>query len=276
MLHQLGKLDVGVVNAGADRVDGLAQVMRRNLCCHADGDTAGAVDQQVREAARQHDRFLEAVVIVGDEIHGILVDIGEHIHGDLAHARLGVTVGSRRVAVDRTEVTVTVHQHIAHGEILRESYERVINGRVAVGVIGSQHGADGVGALVIGLRRFQTSLVHGVENSSVNGLQAVAHIGKGARDDDAHGIIQKTLPHFILQVNVYDSAFIHLLFVTHGLTSYLLVIRLRFSLYFLGIRSVKNLDIAVHFIIQLRHTLLCVAGTEGFRVHKAVLCAAVA
>ena len=219
VLHQLGKLDIGVVDAGADRVDGLAEVMRRNLGRHTDGDTAGAVDEKIREAAREHDRLLETVVVVGDEIDGFLVDVGEHIHRDLAHSGFCVTVSSRRVAVYGAEVSVTVDEHIAHGEVLGKTHHRIIYGRVAVGVIGTQHGTDGVGALVVGLRRVKTSLVHGVENPSVDRLETVAHIGKRSRHDNAHGVIQKALLHLVLQVNVNDSVFIHLLFVTHCSTS---------------------------------------------------------
>ena len=44
-LHQLIGGDVGVVQHQARRIDGLAQVMRRDVGGHADGDAVGAVDQ---------------------------------------------------------------------------------------------------------------------------------------------------------------------------------------------------------------------------------------
>jgi hypothetical protein len=40
------------------------------------------------------------LLIVGSEVDGILVDIGEEIFGDLREPALGVTIGSRRIAVD--------------------------------------------------------------------------------------------------------------------------------------------------------------------------------
>ena len=168
--HQLGKLRVGIVDQGADRVDGLAEVVRRDLGRHTDSDTARAVDQQIRKTAGQHHRLLETVVVVRHKINRILVDVGEHIHRDLAHTRFRVTVGSRRVAVYGTEVAVTVHQHIAHGKVLRQTHHRVIYRGVAVRMVGAQHGADGVGALVVGLVRLQTSLIHGVQNTPVHRL----------------------------------------------------------------------------------------------------------
>ena len=125
--------------------------MRRDLRRHTDGDTAGTVHQQIRETAGQNGGFLQTVVVVGNKIDGVLVDIGEHFHGNFAHLRLGITVSSRRVAVDGTEVTVTVYQHVAHREILRQTHHCVINRGVAVRVISTQHGTDGVGALMIWL-----------------------------------------------------------------------------------------------------------------------------
>ena len=54
--HDLGQLvdrDLGVVEVGDAGVDHLAQIVRRNVGRHADGDAARAVDQQVRELGRQ-------------------------------------------------------------------------------------------------------------------------------------------------------------------------------------------------------------------------------
>src|SRR3546814_2614112 len=42
------------------RVDHFAEVMRRNIGRHADRDAARAVDEQVREARREHRRLLAA------------------------------------------------------------------------------------------------------------------------------------------------------------------------------------------------------------------------
>ena len=95
---------------------------------------------------------------------------------DLRHAGLGVTVGGRGVAVHGAEVAVAVDQHVAHGEVLRQTHQRVVHRRVAVGMIPAQHVADAGGGLFERLVRGQAVLVHGVEDAAVDGLQAVAHI----------------------------------------------------------------------------------------------------
>src|SRR6185503_1587149 len=43
VLHQPGHVDVGVFDVGDHRVDRLAQVVRRDVGGHADGDAGGAV-----------------------------------------------------------------------------------------------------------------------------------------------------------------------------------------------------------------------------------------
>ena len=48
---------VGVVDAGADTVDHLAKVVRRDVGRHAHRNAGAAVDQQVRERRRQNHRL---------------------------------------------------------------------------------------------------------------------------------------------------------------------------------------------------------------------------
>ena len=90
------------------------------------------------------DRLLQTVIVVGAEVDGFLVDVGEHHGGDLAHLGFGISVSCRRVAVHRTEVAVAVHQRVAHGEVLRQTHHGVIDRSVAVGMVPSQHRTDGI------------------------------------------------------------------------------------------------------------------------------------
>jgi len=163
----------------------------RDVGGHADCDALTAVDQQVGETAGQHAGFLLGLIKVGVPVDGVLFDIGQHFHGHAAHTGFGVTVSSRGVAVHRTEVTLTIHQRVAQGEILCQTDHSVVNGCVAVGVIGAQHGTDGVGRLAVGMAGVVAALMHGIQNTAVDGLQAVAHIGQGAGHDDRHGVVQK-------------------------------------------------------------------------------------
>src|SRR3546814_5405997 len=53
VLHEAVDGDLGIVDVGAAGVDHLAEIVRRDVGRHADGDAAGAVDQQVRKARRR-------------------------------------------------------------------------------------------------------------------------------------------------------------------------------------------------------------------------------
>lgn len=76
VLHDLLEGGVGVVDQHAGGVDHLAEVVGRDVRRHAHRDARRPVAEQVGEAGGQHDRLLEAVVVVGHEIDGVLLDVG--------------------------------------------------------------------------------------------------------------------------------------------------------------------------------------------------------
>ena len=102
-LHQLVEGDVRLVDQADEAVADLAEVVRRDVGGHADGDAVGAVDEQVGELARQDERLAVLAVVVVDEIDGVVLEVGEHLGGDGRQAGLGVVadeaVGEERVAV---------------------------------------------------------------------------------------------------------------------------------------------------------------------------------
>ena len=179
--------------------------MRRDVGGHADGDAGRAVHQQVREAGGQHDRLLQALVVVGLPVHGILLQALEQLHGRLGQTRLGVTHGGGGVAVDGTEVAMAVHQRHAHVERLSQANHRVVHCRVAVRVVLADNVADRTGRLHVRAGRQRASFVHRVQDAAVHRLQAVAHIRQGARDDNAHGILQEALLHLPAEFGVQDG-----------------------------------------------------------------------
>ena len=81
VLHQPVDVDRRVVDVGDRAGDHLAQVVRRDVGRHPDRDARAAVDEQVREAGRQHDRLLGAAVVGGDEVDRVLVDVPQHLGG---------------------------------------------------------------------------------------------------------------------------------------------------------------------------------------------------
>ena len=196
----------GIVDVGDDRGDDLAQVVRRDVRRHADGDPRRAVDEQVREARRQHDRLLLAAVVVGDEVDGVGVEVAQHLHRHAVQASLGISHGGRRVVVDRAEVALAVDELVAHRELLREAHERVVDRRVAVRVVVAHHVADDRGALAVGARRAEAVLRHGEQHAAVDGLQAVAHVGQRAPDDDRHRVVEVRGAHLVLERAGLDVA----------------------------------------------------------------------
>ena len=110
--HQVGGVQVGVVDERDGGVDDLPQVVRRNLRRHADGDALAAVDQQVGEGGRQDRRLQVLTVEVGVVVDGLLVDVPQQLFRQLAHPALGVPVGGGAVSVGASEVALSVDQRV--------------------------------------------------------------------------------------------------------------------------------------------------------------------
>ena len=170
ILHKVGNGRLGVIQNADACVDDLAQVVRRDIRRHADGDTRRAVDQKVREAGGENTGLFSRLVKVCVPVDGVLRNIAQHLVCNAAHPRLGVSVCSRGVAVYRAEVAVTVNEHVAHGEILRQSDHCIVYRCVAVGVVPTEHVADAGSRLFKRLVAGQAVLVQGVKYSAVNGL----------------------------------------------------------------------------------------------------------
>ncbi len=200
--HQLLERDVGVVDQQVEGVHHLAQVVRRDVGRHADGDAGGAVDQQVGDARRQHQRLLLRAVVVGPPVHRLLVDVlADHLLGELGQAHLGVTHRRRVVAVERAEVALAVDQRVAHGEVLRHAHDGVVDGGVAVRVVLAHHVADDARRLLVRPVGAVAPLPHAVEDPPVHRLQAVPHVGQGAPDDHAHRVIEIAALHLLFDVD---------------------------------------------------------------------------
>jgi len=182
-------------------VDHFRDVVWRNVRRHAHRDTGRAVDQQVRDTRRQDRRFLFLAVVVGLEVDGVLVDIGQQLAGDLVQAALGVTHGCGAVAVDGTEVTLAIDEHVAQREILRHAHQGVVDRGVAVGMVLTHGFADHAGALDVRAVPHVVHFMHREQDAAVHWLQAIARIRQGAPDDHAHGVIEVALAHLFFEGN---------------------------------------------------------------------------
>ena len=174
-LHELVQVRIGVGDEVAGGRDDLTEVVRGHVGGHADGDAAGAVDQEVGEGRGKDLGLGLLAVVVRFEVDDVLVDGGHQQLGGVVQTGLGVTHGRRSVvAAQGTEVAVAVDQGHTHGEGLTEPHESVVDGGVAMGVESAHHLPDHAGALDVSAVGPQTHLVHLVEDAPLNRLHAIA------------------------------------------------------------------------------------------------------
>ena len=171
---------------------------------HADGDAGRTVDQQVREACRHDRRLHQRFVEVGVKVDGLLFDVAHHLHRQLRQARLGIAHRGGAVAVDGAKVALSFDEQVARREVLRQTHHGVVDGGIAVRVVFAEHVADDARGLAEGLVRRDAELVHGIEDAAMHGLEAVAHVGQRAADDDRHRIGNKRFFQLVLDVEGHD------------------------------------------------------------------------
>ncbi len=139
-----------------------------------------------------------------DRVH---IQVFQHQVADLGQACLGVAHRGCVVAVDGAEVALAVDEHIAQAEILGHAHHGIVHGRIAMGVVLTQHFTDDTGALFVGLVVCKTQIaVHRIENAAMDRLQAVAHVGQGPGDDYAHCVVEVGVLHGMGDVNRHDGA----------------------------------------------------------------------
>ena len=125
-LHQFLVIDIGVFNVGNTPVDHFAEIVRRNICRHADGDTARAVDEKVGDLCGENGGFFQCIVKIRCELNGVFLQIAQHFFRDTGEAHFSVPHCRRRIAVDRTKISLSVHKHVAHRKILRHADDGVV------------------------------------------------------------------------------------------------------------------------------------------------------
>ena len=206
VLHQVLDVRLGLVDQLHDRVDRLAEVVRRDVRRHPDGDPRRAVDEQVREPRRQRQRLLARLVVVRPEVDRVHVDVAQHLGRETREPALGVAHRGRRVVVDRAEVALAVDERVAERERLRHPDERVVDRAVAVRVVAAHDLADDRRRLLVRPVRLHAGVVHPPEDAAVDRLEAVADVGQGAADDDAHRVVEVARAHLLLELARLDPA----------------------------------------------------------------------
>ena len=214
-LHEVVDRRIRMVDEHQRAIDDLAHVVRRDVRRHADRDARCAVDEQLRELRRQYLRLLQRLIVVRREVDRLLIDVLQHELRNLRHADLGVTHGSRWVAIDRAEVAVTICKHVAHGEILRHAHDCIVDRQIAVRMIFTEDFTDDTGRFLVGLVRAHARLLHRVKDAAVYWFQAVPDIRQSTRDDDTHSVVDVRVLHLVFQVDRHDLSLTKI----HNLTS---------------------------------------------------------
>ena len=135
ILHQSISIDIWVIDVSTTTIDNFTKVMGRHVSSHTNGNTVTTVHQEVRYLSRHHRRLHQRVVEIILHIDCFLLQVVHDVFTHLRKAALCVSHSSRRVTVDRAEVTLTVNQRIAHVPVLSHTDEGAIDRSVAVGVV---------------------------------------------------------------------------------------------------------------------------------------------
>ena len=146
------------------------------------------------------------LVVGGDEVHRVQLQVFQHQGGDGRHAGFGIPHGRRRQTGDRAEVPLLVDQHVPHVPFLGHADQRGIDDAfavrmvVAAGVAGDLAHFDPRGA------GRQVQVVHGHQDPPLRGLQAVADVGQRPADDHAHGVGEVALLELVFDRQLDDAA----------------------------------------------------------------------
>ena len=204
-LEDLLQRQLAVVQQGDQRVADFLEVVRRDVRRHADRDPRHPVDQHVRVLRGEHDRLVGRGCIVGPVVDRLIAQLAQQRLGDRREPALGVTEGGRRIAVDRAEVAVAVDERMPHAERLRHADQRIVDRLVAVRVVGLHHLADDRRALDIpAVGRDVQVVPHRIQDPTLHGLEAVAHVGQGTRRDHAQGVVEVSGARGLGQRDVLD------------------------------------------------------------------------
>src|SRR5699024_1865299 len=150
---------------------------------HADGDAAGTVHQQVRDAGGQDGRLGGLAVVVRLEDDGVLADVADHLHRQRCEAALGITHCCSTVVTAGAEVTLPVDERVAHGPGLGHAHEGVVDRGVTVGVVVTHGLCHWLRGLDVSAFRPVAVVEHGVENAPVYRLHAIPNLREGTAHD---------------------------------------------------------------------------------------------
>ena len=177
VLHQGLGIHLRIVHVCHTGINNLTQVVGGDVRCHTNGNTGSTVNQQVGDTGRHYGRLLQGIVEVVGHVHRILLQILHHSLAHHAEACFGVTHCRSTVTVYRAKVSLTVNKRIAHVPVLCHAHQCAIHGTIAMGMILTKHLTHYTGTLLVGFVVRVAQSLHTEENTAVNGLETVAHVG---------------------------------------------------------------------------------------------------
>ena len=116
--------------------------MRGDVGCHTDGNAGGTIHQQIGKAAGKDAGFFPGFVEIGIPIDRVFLNIPQHFIGNPGKAGFSIPIRCRGISVHGTKITVSVYQHIPHGEVLGQAHQRIVNRLISMGMVAAQHVAD--------------------------------------------------------------------------------------------------------------------------------------
>src|SRR3989338_9084592 len=170
--------------------------MRRNIRRHTHSYSDTAIQEEVWDLARENCWLLAAAVVAGTKKHRVLFNVLKTFIGNPRHLHLGVPHRGSIIAIDRSEVSLSMHQRIAHREILGHADKGFVHRRVTMRVVFSEHISDHGCGFLIFCGTAQPHLVHGKKDAAMHGLESVSRIWKGTCNNDRHRIVEIALLHF--------------------------------------------------------------------------------
>ena len=93
---------------------------------------------------------------------------------------------------------------MSHRKVLDHSDQGVVDGPVAMWVIGTHHFTHDLGALGVRTVGSETLVKHRIQDATVDRLESVAHVGKCSRNNDRHGVLQEGALHLEIDFNRFD------------------------------------------------------------------------
>ncbi len=165
--------DIRIVDLRADAVDTLAQIVRRDVGRHADGNAGAAIDEKIRKRCREHRGLLAGLVVVRNEIDGPLVHVGhERLRRGAASRASAYRMDAGGSPSTLAEVALPIDRAFracAHG--WRHVHERGVDRLVAVRMVVAHRLTDDLRALEVLAIRLHSELVHREKNAALRRLQ---------------------------------------------------------------------------------------------------------